>query len=525
MASPQTNRLTRRRMLELMGLSGAGLTMASCVETSEEGGGGGGNTPKPGVEKKFEIPDPKVELPTGDVNLRWMDSGDVKALFWEEFFPAYQEKHSNVTIKYDGTNWNQITQVLTTGLRSGTEPDVFQLPSQITPGQAVANEWIAAYDDIIPDIDELTSRYPTGAFANGINQFNGKTYGMPLTTNKRINQLLLFNRDLAQNLDVDLENEVLSWDQFRDVLKQITKEGNGSYYGIIFSLAQPGGLSGPVGTISEMAGVHGGADTGGGGEIGFDWQTGEYNVTKPETIEAIEMMLAIKADGSAHPDSVSLDAPGARARMPQGQAAIILQGPWNIIPWQQENPDFNLGLNLPPQRNPDDMWPNTYRPGGSNNWMYSTNTKVGPVIADIMDYMSTEDGQAQWALRDGAADPAAFPGALEAVKLDDLQQKAIDLFDEHMVMRPEPAVRNPDVSKVYESMEPATPNFSDTLVGLYTGQIKDSAEQAMQKLEGRLEKALEDAIAKAKSRGAQVDRDDWIFEDWDPRKDYTQLFD
>lgn len=508
--------LPRRKLLELIGVGSAGLIAASCVDTSDTSEPGSRGT-TPGLSRTIRIPDPAVELPAGDVQLRWMDSGDMKARFFEDFFPAYEKKHPQISVRYDGTNWNQITEVVTLGVRNGTAPDVFQLPSQITMGMAVSNGWIGAYDDIIPNFAEVKARYPAGAFADGVTDFGGKTYGMPLTGQQRINTLLLFNADLVRDLDVDLHTEILTWNQLREVAKAITTQGDGAYYGIIFGLAQPGGLSGPVNAMCQMAGVAGGAD-------GIDLRTGRFNVTNPIVIEAIELMLAIKSDGSVHPDSVNLDAPGARARMPLGQAGLIIQGPWNIVPWRDENPDFHLGLNLPPQKDPNDIWPLSYGPGGSNTYVYSSKTKLGPVIADVMSYLSTLEGQVQWGLRVGAADPPAFPEAIAKLEIDELQQKALDLGTKYTVLRPEPAVRNPDVSKVYEVQVPATPTFSDTLVGLFTGQIRESVEQAMRKMEDRLEKSLEDAIAKARSRGAQVDRDDWVFDDWDPRQPYAKLY-
>src|SRR5690348_13605551 len=59
----------------------------------------------------FKIPASGAKLPTDNVQLRWMDSGDQKAVFFKAFFPAYEKMHSNIKVQYDGTNWNQIQQV------------------------------------------------------------------------------------------------------------------------------------------------------------------------------------------------------------------------------------------------------------------------------------------------------------------------------------------------------------------------------------------------------------------------------
>jgi multiple sugar transport system substrate-binding protein len=513
--------VSRRTILRLLGVGGASLAAVACTNTDEPASTG----PTLVKKGKFDIPASGAKLPTGKVTLRWMDSGDAKAYFFKDFFPAYSKKHANIKVQYDGSNWNNIQQVITLGMRNGSAPDVFQVPPNIPVPEAVKNGWLGVIDDIVPHWDEVKSRFPAGTFANGVTDFDGKTYGVPFTSNARFNNLLLFNADYTKKADYDLANKVLSWDELRAVAKKCTKQGNGKYYGIIFGLTQQGQLSGPVSDLAQMSGLHGGSDAGNGINSGINWKTGEFNYTDDLNVAAIELMLAMKSDGSIFPGSASIDAPGARARMPQGVAAMMFQGPWNIPAWRQDNPSFNLGLNIPPQQDPKkQIWPLIYGPGGSNTWYISSNTKVGPVIGDIFSYMASDDGQTQWAEHDGAGDPPAFADALKKASLDKLQLKALELGNKYTLIRPDPAVRNPDVSKAYEAAVPVQPNFSDTLVGLYTGQIKKSVPKAMKDLQDRSNKAMDKAIATAKQRGAKVSRSDWVFSDWDPAKPYTKLY-
>lgn len=234
-----TSTFSRRGMLGLMGAAGVGAATAACTDTGDvEGDGTGTEAKDSGLTKtggKFNIPDPKVDLPTDDVTLRWIDSGDSKAIFYNDFFPDYTKKHANIKVDYTGTNWNTITEVMTLGLRNGSAPDVFQLPSQITVGMAVGNGWIGPYDDIIPDFESVKARFPAGCFAPGVTDFGGKTYGMPLSSASRFGTLMLFNTDLVKDIDVDLGGDPITWDDFRKALKQATDVGEGTYYGIISS--------------------------------------------------------------------------------------------------------------------------------------------------------------------------------------------------------------------------------------------------------------------------------------------------
>ncbi|MGI8869552.1 MAG: ABC transporter substrate-binding protein [Mycobacteriales bacterium] len=489
------------------------MAAVACANT-DNGGSSGNKTKSTG---KWDIPDTGAKIPSGDVKLHWVDSGDSKADFFHAFFPVYEKKHSNVHVTYDGISWNAIAQQVGLGLRNGTAPDVFQLPPNITPGTAIANKWLHAVDDIVPNWPEVKKRFPPGVFANGVSDFGGKTYGVSFSGPSRLGSMILYSDKIATDAGVDLGSKPVSWAQFRQDLKTITKKGNGKYYGLILGYTQAGGTSGIINAFTEMSGVHGTAG-------GINWQTGEYNFTHPLSVECVELMLAIKSDNSIFPGAANLDQPGARERFPQGVAGVIIQGPWNITTWKQTNPDFTLGVNLPALKDPNKVWPASHGPGGSDTWWVSSKTKQPEVIGDIFSYLATTNGQERWTDYNGAGDPPAFLRVIEKAKLDALNTKAIGWGTKYTVLAPAPAVRNPDVEKVFEVQIQPTPTFDDTLVGLMTGQIKDPVEKVMKKVEGQYEKSLDDAIKLANKRGAKVSRDDWVFKDWDPTKSYTKLY-
>lgn len=509
-------RLPRRRLLQLLA-GGAAMLATGCTDTS--GGTGSG---APTTSTNMVIPDAVTKLPTDKVELRWIDSGDAKAAFNKALAAAYHKKHPNITINYEGMAWNAINQVIGAGVRNGSAPDIFALPPQITIQAAVTNGWVGAFDDVIPNFDQVSKRFPPGALAPGINQFNGKTYMLPMTGNTRFNHLLLFNEDYIKQADLDFDNNVMTWDQLRTNAKKLTKQGNGSYYGIILGLRQAGGLTDIVSDMATMAGVHSGISD---ATSGIDWRTGEYSgFSDPRSEEVIELLLAMHSDGSIHPDSISLDQPGARQRFPQGQAAMMFQGPWNIPIWKQTNPEFHLGLNIPPQKDPSDIWPVSTPPGGSNSWVYSSKTKLGAVIGDIFSYWASKEGQIQFASFDPAGDPPFDLDAAKDAKMDPLSRKALSIAQKYTAIGPEPSVRNPDVEQVYLNRVPPTPGFGDRLLAVFSGQSHDSVKQVLKASKDAAEKALDDAIAKAKTKGAKVSREDFVFSDWDPRKPYVQLY-
>lgn len=511
--------LSRRQMLGLMAAGGAGALAAAC----------GVSTATHPVQKvnagDFKIPNSGAKLPTDEVTLNWMDSGDQKAVFLNAFFPAYSKKHPNIKVSYTGTNWNTIQQTVLLGMENGHAPDVFQLPPSVTGPQAVQNNWVGPYDDIIPNWTSVKKKFPAGAFANGITDFGGKTYGMPITSNTRIGDLMLYDKDYMKAAGYDPSKNPLTWDEFRSALKKITQAGNGKYFGIITGLTQAGQLSNVVDTLAEMAGAHG-IIQGATGPSAPSPYTGTYMFTTDQYQAATELILAIKSDGSFFPGSTSIDAPGARSRFPLGVAGVIMQGPWNIPAWKLSNPDFPLGIAMPPvQESLAKSFPLSHQPGGSNVWYHSVNTKLGPVIGDIFYYLSTLNGQIQWAEYDGGGDPPAFPEAIKYSKLDPDSAKAASLASKYTVLLPYPPAKNTNLATVLQLFKTPTPDWSDVMVGLFTGQITSSPKVALSGLQDRYEAALETAIKAANAKlGTNITQDQFKVSNWNPRESATSYY-
>jgi len=257
-----------------------------------------------------------AKLPTEPVTFRWVDSGDQKAFFFKQYFSAYHEAHPNITAQYDGLPWNEIAKVVPLGVQSGNAQDVFQLPLNVPAAQAVTEGWIAPLDDFVPDFAAWQQNFLPNTFLEGVTDFNGKTYVMPTGTNKLYSTLTLYNVAYLQQAGYDPASKPLTWDDFRAAAKKVTEQGKGRYFGVILEGNQTGRWASYVSDLGRMAGAPAGDN--------IDWRTGEYVFTSAEYLAAIELLLALKADGSIFPGSLSLNAPQARAQMPQGVAGMIL---------------------------------------------------------------------------------------------------------------------------------------------------------------------------------------------------------
>lgn len=463
------------------------------------------------------IPDAKNKLPEGDVKLRIMDSNDTKAPFWDEFVAAYEEKHPNISVTYDGLPWNRIEEVVPLGIRNGTAHDIMQLPASIPLAQAVSEGWVAPLDDVIPEFDRWQASFPEGTFAEGVQIFDGKTYLVPLASDQRHQALLHYNKQLMDDAGYDPQSKPLTWDEYRAAARKITKNGNGKAYGVVLELAQPGRLEMLVSYMAASAGAaavnyipHGFIDA----------RKGEFFYTDDAVREAIEVILALKKDGSIFPGSSSLTAPEAWPRVQRGHAGMVAAGPWVSVQWDTENPEFEYGVGSHPLAERDGF-PPSYPAFGTDAVVVFSKTKAKPVVGDVLSYVTSTEGQKAWGEIVGVGNPPINEEARQSIKKEVSRQgNACMEQAETLLTRPEPVVRNPEVARVAQAQKPITPNFGEVLQAIFLGKT-DDVDKALRQLKDRSDRLFDKAIADARKDGAKVSREDFVFPNWDPARNYT----
>ncbi|WP_022952625.1 ABC transporter substrate-binding protein [Leucothrix mucor] len=451
--------------------------------------------------------------------LRWVDSGDQKAVFYKQFFAEYA-KARNIDVVYDPLPWKEIAQVVPLGVRNKTAHDVFALPQNDNPANAMAQGWIQPFDDFIPDMAAWKAKFPAGAFLPGVNEFEGKTYGLPFTSNKRYTTQLLFNRKYMKQAGFDPDSSPLTWSQFRGAAKKITEQGKGRYFGFIIGGSQLGRWSFAVRDMGRMAGASAGGD--GVLDSDIDFRTGEYVFDSEQYIGAVELFIAMKKDRSFFPGTMGLNAPQARAYVPQGAAGMILQGPWNIPQWEKAHPDFDFGIVSGPVPDEGPAGKLSIGQGASlpnTMWLYS-GSENGAIAGDIFHYLGSLEGQIAWANIVGAGDPPIMSAAIEKADMSPRAKSILKHFDEAIKVGPNPLVRKPALAEVANRFQAPDVSFAQTVQGLVGGQLKDVSKE-MKALKQRYNDSMDKAFEKARKAGADVSRDDLVFADWNPDVDYT----
>jgi multiple sugar transport system substrate-binding protein len=509
--------LSRRDFLRLSSYVVAGGALVACAPAATPAAAPEVSAPQTCNPGDICIQPSSLPLPTDDVTFRWLDSGDTKAVFWREFFEKYQAAHPNITVQYDGLPWNEIGKIVPLGVQNGNLHDVFSIPQGITNAQAYAEGWLQPYDDILPNLEEIKAGYPAGSFVEGVNVFDGKTYCLPHSTSKRTSTMNLYNQTYLEEAGYDPAGTLMTWDDFRDAAQKVTANGQGKYYGIIVGGNQLNRWGAVVRDLARFAGVPSVNNT----IDDLDLRTGEYNFTSDEYIGAMELLLAMQADGSFFPGILSINAPQARAQIAQGAAGMIRQGLWCLPQWKAENPDFNWNTAHTPVADPNNIAPlHVSVAVGTEMWLYS-GSELTEIAADIMQYWVSLDGQYAWNRVAGVSDPGYMPEAMSTASDDERELRALSVQNEMFKVGPSPLIRNGEVANVSLEMTAVTPNFNEVIQGLMAGQLTDVRAQ-FQDLADRSNAELDRAIKAAQDKGAQVSRDDFVFTNWDPAQDYTE---
>ncbi|QQA42649.1 ABC transporter substrate-binding protein [Pelagovum pacificum] len=471
----------------------------------------------PVVAQQYGIGDSPIDLPAPDGPLRWLDSGDQKAVFFEAFLEEYKNQNG-IDVVYDGLPWSEIATVVPLGVRNGTAPDAFTLPLDMPPAVAISEGWVQPLDPLIPDIEEWKAGFPTGSFIEGVNMMDGQTYGLPFTSDRRSSCLLLFGQEAMSLTDFQPgPDNPLTWEEFRTAARQITENSGGRTPGFIIGGAQVNRWRDATIHLATRAGAHCGTS---GFVTGFDYTTGEYVIDSEEFVGAVELLLAMRDDGSTFPGLMSLNAPQARAFVAQGNAGMILQGPWNVPIWEANNPDFDFGMAMTPA--PEGANGKTYTdslPATANMMFLNAASKNPEYAADVFRIMGTLEGQTAWANVVGPADPAIFPEANNQADLSERSRQVLAIQEEQVRATPVPYSASTGFVEVARVFIEPTPNLAQTVQGLFSGQLQ-GVQETLTKVNDAMSAALDAAIEEANGNGAEVTRDMLVFEDWDPMQDY-----
>lgn len=496
---------TRRRLLGTAAVGTVAALTGCQVDTST-----GGATANKQAANKIKIPDYPGDLPTGDVTLRWVDSGDLKSVFEKAVLEAYSSKHPNIKTNYQGSGWDTVNQEIPLGVRNNSAPDIFAIPNNMPVATAINEGWVRPIEDIVPDFDNWKANFGDGAFVPGVHVFNNKTYTFPLSSNRRLSFMSIYDaKNMAAAGYDDPVSQIKTWDDLYTALKKVTKKGN------VGMMAGGDGLGDVIAFLASTAGWR--------GIGGMDFRTGKYVYSAPEMMQAFEFIHKLATDKLIVPGYLTLLTADARAQMTSGKAGMIFTGPWDIPAWKQTAPDWKYIQGRAQAPDGGDYIVPFQNSGANSPWVYAK-TKNAVPAGQILAYMGSTEGQKmQVILSEGnlvSPIAAANEAANKTNRLDDHAKTAAGLANQLLREAPMVQRRKPDSWMVDLERKPVDPAWDALMQGIFTGQLKNAKAQ-FAKYDAQNEKSLDDAIKAAAKKGCTVTRDDYVFGNWNPNQDYT----
>ncbi|MET9020004.1 ABC transporter substrate-binding protein [Actinopolymorpha sp. NPDC004070] len=481
-------RLTRRGFLTTSALAAAGLA-AGCGGSGKTGGSGGGSGGS--------------------------SDGGAGTLDWADHFSSFEKLNDDWAAKrssalgtsvkhtyYDASKAGQAFQL---AHQAKKMPDVYSNVVGLPLAALVAGNWVRELK--LPA--DVLAKIPKNSLTDGITSLDKKLYGFPLFSFRQSSTLVWMNKDHLTKAGLDPDTPPTDYDGFKDACRKLASAG---VKPMTLALGADGGrIRDQVDDLAQAAGFP--------GYQGLKFTTGEYAYHDDAYITVVEFLKELYDSKYMLPGTNNLSVVDARTRYAAGAVGIFVDGIWCAGGSKALVPTFVDKIAFGPILTPtSDARPWTYRGRPGATWFVSPDSrdpeKATKLIASLM---SEEYQKGMIAAMDQPPldlDLVANSDAIGAYK------KAVSFCKGHVFLMPQAIVKNPEIAKVDAQRKPITPHVGNIVQGYLGGSIKNLRSE-LKKLSDASEADRQQAMTKAKSSGANVSEDDYVFADWKPGADYS----
>lgn len=237
---------------------------------------------------------------------------------YEKIIKAFNEKYPDIHVEFKPTKNTEYDTILNTNLKAGSGPDIIQL-RPYAPGMALAE---AGHLEPLDDVDGL-AQFPKMILEAATGE-DGKVYGVPLSINTA---QIFYNKDIFKKYHL---SEPKTWDDLIAIAKTLKKNGVvpfafGTKDGWLLSLSHS--IIGPAFY---------------GKDFPDQIAKGDVDFTDPKFVDSLKAMKALTP---YFPDKYTgLGEVDDRTLFASGQAAMYVEGSFDIEPVRQLNPNLDLGF-------------------------------------------------------------------------------------------------------------------------------------------------------------------------------------
>lgn len=341
----------------------------------------------------------------------------------QDLVDRWNAEHADIQVENVFIGFGDLLPKLQTAAAGGDAPDVAAGDLTWMPKLAKSGA-VAPLNDLAAGAGiDLESFYPALIAAS---TFNGKTYGLPVSTN---NLQLFYNKELFQKAGLDPNKPPTTWDELRQYAKQCTNADEGISGMELFT--EPGeGLTWQFQVYLWQAG---------GQFLSDDLSTAAFNS------EAGQQALQFWVDLLQTDKSAPLAPWG---QFGQGAACMVMDGSW-VVGGMAADPPFDFGT--APMPTPADGSAATNM-GGEQLVIFAQDPAKQAAAAQFMAYLTSPDIQREWDQQTGFM-PVTQAGATDQAYLEwvDANLPQLRPFVDHQKdARNRPPVTNyPEISDAF----------------------------------------------------------------------------
>ncbi len=482
-------RFTRRSLLGSSALAvaaiAAGCSNGSDNSSGSSGGGNGGN----------------AGGPSGSID--WWDHFSS----FQNLNDGWAKKQSTAlgtTVTHTYYDASKAPQAFQLAHQANKMPDVYSNVIGLPLAALVSGNWV--HELQLPQ--DTLSKIPENTLTEGITSLDKKLYGFPLFSFRQRTALTWLNKDHFTKAGLDPNNPPSDYSGFKDTCRKLKAAG---IVPLTLALGADGGrVRDEVDDMAQTAGFP--------GYQGLRFDTGQYDYHDDSYVTVIEFFKELWDSKYMLPGTNNLSVVDSRTRFAAGATGLYLDGIWCAGGAKALVPTFAQKIGSGKTPIPDsgsNQWTYRGRPGAA--YFVSHDSKNPDAASKLIgSFMSEEYQKGMISAMDQPPlnlDLVASSDALDAYK------SVVSFCKDNVFLMPQAIVRNPEIAKVEAKRKPITPTVGNIVQGYLGGSIKD-LRGALKKLSDASQSDLESAIKAAKSEGAKVSMDDYVFSDWKPGQDY-----
>ena len=317
------------------------------------------------------------------------EDGKIVLDFWNGFTgpdgPAleavvddFNASQDRIEVKVNIMPWDTLYQKVLTSVASADGPDIVAMSASRMPQFSDEGLFLPVddfYEDAANETDALAPAAVEASVLDGVN------YGVPVNL---ATMMMYYNKELFSAAGLDPEAPPTTWEEFADMVPQLTVDENGDGKPEQYAIAMADHETVPV--LPALLWNTGGA------VVSEDGTTSELD--SAESMEALDFWVSLIRDEKASP--VGLSGGDADKLFQTGKAAIEIVGPWMTTGFNEAGLDYGLAA---PFAGPDNgaILADVVSMGVPS----SADDATKQAAYEFFAYWNSEEGQITWASGSG----------------------------------------------------------------------------------------------------------------------------